>query len=260
MKLARELARVIGALSTMGSELGEPEWTEQLIGEMLVCGFLARALYAAPDRFWLDGLIAQCIFAELPYKTAQPEAPASLSVLQSWCASGPLTDAAWEALQDDYTRLFIGPGKLLAPPWQSVYLDGDRLVFQVHTVQVNSYYERFGLELGSEYREPADHVGLQFEFLAHLAEISLQALRDRDNVKFSELCTAQRGFLRNHMIRWVPHWSRDVDTYARTDFYRGVALLASGILRDLDLVFGIAAPKDRHKGPRLTHRNSWAAS
>ena len=253
---------MILATPMMDAEFAERDWTEQLTGEVLVCGLLAKALYASPDHHWLNGLIAEKIFAEIPFERTQPEAAASLSILQGWCAKYPagLSNADWEVLQDDYTRLFIGPGKLLAPPWQSVYLDRDRLVFQVHTVQVNAYYERFGLELRSDYREPADHVGLQFEFLTHLAELALQALREQDAAKFSELCTAKRYFLRNHMMRWVSRWRGDVEAHARTDFYRGIALLACGMLRDLDRLFGIVTPALKHGVSREANQNSWAAS
>jgi TorA maturation chaperone TorD len=223
----------------------EQNWPETLTGEMLVSGLVGRALYAPPDRVWLDSLVADGVFGEAPFGPRQRETAASLGSLQTWSAANRqgLSDAAWDALQSDHTRLFVGPGKLLAPPWQSVYADRDRLVFQLLTVKVNALYERFGLELASTYREPADHVGLQFEFLSHLGQLSLQALDEGNTAEFSELCKAQREFLRDHLVRWVPRWARDVDAHAQTEFYRGMARLACGVLRDLDAVFAVTAPR-----------------
>lgn len=219
----------------------EAEWIEILTGEALVCALVGRALYAAPDRTWLNGLIAQDVFAELPFSSTQRESEESLALLQIWSSQNcdGLSEAAWSALEADYTRLFVGPLKLLAPPWQSVYADRERLVFQRDTVRVNDFYERFGLELASLHREPADHVGLHFEFLSHVADLSVDALKEGDRARFSELSQAQRDFLRDHMLRWVPRWRHDVDTHARTDFYRGVARLASSVLAELDKLFQV---------------------
>ena len=39
-------------------------------------------------------------------------------------------------LRDEYTRLFVGPDKLVAPPWESVYRGEDAMLFQEVTLEV----------------------------------------------------------------------------------------------------------------------------
>ena len=47
-------------------------------------------------------------------------------------------------LRSVYTKLFIGPAKLPAPPWESVYATGEPLLFQESTLAVREAYRRAG--------------------------------------------------------------------------------------------------------------------
>ena len=47
-------------------------------------------------------------------------------------------------LQHEYMRLFIGPEKLIAPPWESVYRSKSGLLFQENTLTVRDIYRRNG--------------------------------------------------------------------------------------------------------------------
>ncbi|CAB5095502.1 Respiratory arsenate reductase cytoplasmic chaperone [Olavius algarvensis associated proteobacterium Delta 3] len=58
----------------------------------------------------------------------------------------------------DFARLFIGPYALLAPPYGSVYLDGERRVMGNSTMHVRSFYSDAGLELSAQFKEPPDHI------------------------------------------------------------------------------------------------------
>jgi TorA maturation chaperone TorD len=219
------------------------DWTAALKGEALFCGLLGRALYSYPDKAWLDFLIDEDVFANVPLAESQPDVAAGLTLLQAWSAlnRGGLSERAFDAVLTDHTRLFVGPGKLLAAPWESVYFDRDRLLFQGVTLQVRDWYARFGLEIASGYREPEDHIGMEFGFLAHLSRLSLQALEAGDSARFEELLQAQRDFLSQHMLRWVPKWCREMDASARTDFYKGLARLARGGLKELGAVYEVTA-------------------
>lgn len=47
-------------------------------------------------------------------------------------------------LKSDYTRLFIGPYKLLSPPWESVYRSRLKLVCQEPLLEVKKYIWKQG--------------------------------------------------------------------------------------------------------------------
>ena len=50
-----------------------------------------------------------------------------------------------EEAKDEYTRLFIGPMSLVAPPWESVYGQKDAMLFQESTLEVRNTYRQYGL-------------------------------------------------------------------------------------------------------------------
>lgn len=217
---------------------------------MLVCGLLAKTLYGAPDAAWLYSLIRARLFDTIPFAGDLPETSEALAILRSWSEANQagLRTSAIDGLNEDYMRLFVGPGRLLAAPWQSVYTNKDRAVFQMESASVKNWYLRFDLALASEYNEPADHVGLEFAFVAHLAELILAAAAIRDGEEVKRLIAAQRGFLGQHVSRWVPRWASDVAQHARTDLYRGLALLARSTIVETNSFFLISSDEPPRTG------------
>jgi TorA maturation chaperone TorD len=96
---------------------------------------------------------------------------------------------------------------------------------------VRHWYQRFGLEPASAAREPEDHLGLELTFIAQLAAQGLQALDSQQPAEVVELLAAQRQFVAEHPLQWVPTWSRLVDQQARTEFWRAIAQLTLGALQ-----------------------------
>ncbi|HSO27591.1 MAG TPA: molecular chaperone TorD family protein, partial [Anaerolineales bacterium] len=165
------------------------EWNAFLTAEVLVFRLLGRLLYQPPEAAWLQLLAEEDIFAETPLGMGTPEIEAGLALMQGW-ALAYLADSNGElqsALEGDYNRLFVGPAKVLAPPWESVYLTKERLIFQEQTLQVRGWFRRFGLEVENLYHEPDDHIGLELLFLAHLAELSVAALEEGEQTEFADL-------------------------------------------------------------------------
>ncbi len=108
---------------------------------------------------------------------------------------------AVDSLRGEYTRLFIGPQRLEAQPWESVYLSDDNLLFQESTLEVRRAYLSEGL-LPAEYPHVADdHIALELAFLACLSK----RLDDKGTSRGQahRLVCVQRDFLDNHLLRWV---------------------------------------------------------
>jgi TorA maturation chaperone TorD len=110
------------------------------------------------------------------------------------------------------------------------------MLFQEETLQVRSWYRRFGLQAIRLYQEPDDHVGLELAFLSHMAQLALAAAAEGDPARLTELLQAKRAFLITHAQRWIPAWCAQVVAHARTDFYRGVANVTAGVLAELAAV------------------------
>src|SRR3546814_16620911 len=98
----------------------------------------------------------------------------------------------------------------LAPPWESVYTNKDGAVFQRETVSVKNWFLRFDLVLESSFNEPADHIGLEFGFLAHLAELAIAASESEDGGEVKRLVDAQRGFITPQLLVCGTRWADEV--------------------------------------------------
>ena len=208
---------------------------ETLTGAMLVCSLVGRAFYKYPDKEWLESLIAENVFAEAPFAADHPDVVRGAELLSAWSAAhrNGLSDDEFEAISFDYNHLFVGPAHVLAPPWESVHFSADRLIFQKETLHVRDWYARYGLALVYLGHEPDDHIGLELEFLAQLNRLAIEAIHAGDSAGASHLLGAQRDFLSEHPMRWAPKWCQSVITQARTDFYRGIAMITFGALDEL---------------------------
>jgi putative dimethyl sulfoxide reductase chaperone len=219
----------------------ESQWNVLLTGEMLTCGLLGKAFYKYPERAWVQSLIDGDVFSEAPFAAEHALVIAALDLLRKWSEQhrDGLSVQAFDDLVADYTRLFIGPEMVLTPPWESVYFNEERMVFQIETLQVREWYRRFGLQAEKLHNEPDDHIGLELEFIAHLAKAGLIALEQGNATAFEKTLDAQRGFMSEHLLRWAPDWCKQVETQAKNDFYRGMAMLSRGVIEQAAQTFNV---------------------
>ena len=69
-------------------------------------------------------------------------------------------------IKADYAELFLGPGELKAAPWASVYLTEEQTLCGEPTLAAKQFYRDCGIEIDTGTREPEDHLGLMFAFMA----------------------------------------------------------------------------------------------
>ena len=139
--------------------------------------------------------------------------------------------------REEYCRLFVGPGALVAPPWESFYRSKEHLLFEEWTLQVREIYHQFGLQSIHENNEPEDHLLLEFEFMIFLIELSLQAL---DIEKIKKLISSQIDFLKEHLIIWIPEFCKRVMDHTTSRLYLGAAMVLEDFLHfDLTSLFDI---------------------
>lgn len=222
------------------------EWKVILLGETLLLGVLGKAIQDAPNKEWMQSLIDEDIFSESPLESKNQDIETGLSYLQVWSQENRegISDERFIDLQADYTRLFVGTGKAIVPSWESVYFNKDGMLFQEQTIQVRQWYRRFGLESEKLNTEPDDHIGLELSFLAYLAQLGLKALDENNAARFEQILQAQRQFISEHPLMWVPRWCTLVEERAGTDFYRGLALLTRGALSSIAEQLQIEIPKE----------------
>jgi putative dimethyl sulfoxide reductase chaperone len=188
-------------------------------------GVLARVLLGPAGPELLDQLSAPGQLDAWPMARDEPTRLGLRLVAES-LATGEGNDE----LAADYARLFVGPGHVLASPYESVHVTVDRLLFDVPTFQVRAAYQAFGLSAPRLNQEPDDHLGLELAFLAQLCLLTMESTARGDGAEVERLRAAHRQFLTEHVLRFGPACLDAVAAHAQTAFYRGFAALGAGLL------------------------------
>ena len=210
------------------------ELKDAALGETVLFGLLGRLLYKEPTFDEVQALLDNSVFDALPFGGEHPQSAEGLVILQAWQSDNAagLTAEEFDALKTDFFYLFLGVGKPLATIWESVYFHQTRSLFGPETLKVRAWYSHYGLEIDKKGTEPDDHLGLELLFISHLSRLAYEALEASDDERYEGLSDARRQFIADHPMRWAEQWKVEVLKNARTDFFRGIALLVVGALKD----------------------------
>jgi TorA maturation chaperone TorD len=214
---------------------------ELFVGQSPLLNLLGMVLFRYPDEDLLSSVLDEEMFSEVPFAGEHSDVISGSSLLRSWLSENKERgeDELLSTIKADYTRLFIGPGKVLAPPYESVHFSSDRLMFQKETLQVRQWYARYGLQSEKIYNEPDDHIGLELLFMAHLAAQAAAAAKQEDGETLGRMLEAQRMFASTHLFRWAFKWCDQVCEQAQTDFFCGIAQITRGSLLEIAEVLGV---------------------
>ena len=142
-------------------------------------------------------------------------------------------DVRMEAAVREFTRLFVGPGKLPVPPWESVFATGERLLFQRSTLEVREAFRREGVVAQGAPHVAEDSLATELGFMAVLAERSRHAAEQDDAEELQRILRVQAEFLEIHLLRWIgqfaeqmAHLSQVEGSEAVSDLYPAAARLA----------------------------------
>lgn len=141
-----------------------------------------------------------------------------------------------ETIRRDHDLLYGVSATAQVAPYESVHRGIDRLVFDTHTLEVRRAYETLGLSAPNLHREPDDHIGLEFDFMAQALVMALDAV-DAERGS-DETIDVARSFLNEHLLNWCPAMLDEVARKATTEFMAGVALLSQGALRSAAATLG----------------------
>lgn len=111
----------------------------------------------------------------------------------------------WAEVAFCFNRLFVGPRALVAPPYATVYSDGDDTrLMGASTGKIRSLYAMLGLISPWQNKIPDDHIAFELDALWQIE----QALQ---TVASPQLQDA-RDYLRSHLQTWVPAFVRRIET------------------------------------------------
>jgi TorA maturation chaperone TorD len=137
----------------------------------------------------------------------------------------------FERIQNGFTRLFVGPGKVEVDPWESVYLRKDAVLFQPSTLEVRKAYVAQGF-IPQNYPHVADdHIALELDFMAQLAARATKDYSMDSSASSLRVLEASETFLREHLLVWVPRFVQALKQAKHAAFYRETGELLGEFLR-----------------------------
>jgi DMSO reductase family type II enzyme chaperone len=145
-----------------------------------------------------------------------------LAAIEQWvsteCAHWTLSD-----LQAEHRRVFSNVITLDCPPYETLF-GNDHVFGQAHTMaDIAGFYKAFGLELSRDIHERLDHLSVELEFMHFLAYKESYARCHDGPEKTQIVVDAQKKFVKEHIGRWVPLFSRMLMKKADTGFFRYMA-------------------------------------
>lgn len=104
-------------------------------------------------------------------------------------------DATLE-LSADFAQHFLLDDKVSALPYASFYLEDGKLYGDVET-KMRAFLAENKLTVSTEFKEPADHLALYLELMAHWIQ------KDKDFAEHSQINAEQALFLTNGLLSWL---------------------------------------------------------
>lgn len=183
----------------------------------------------ARERADWYNLLAECFYP--------PEEP-FLHMIQEWSSRIGESDFVLPRkipelveLQRDFARLFVGPFEVLAPPYGSIYLEGEKTIYGDSTQDVVRRYNEEGLEV--RIKEPPDHVAIELEYLYLLSYREAEALKAENEEKAAVYRDKQADFLASHLGVWFPIFAQKVMEHAETGFYKKIAAATDSYIQQV---------------------------
>ncbi|MBY5946181.1 molecular chaperone TorD family protein [Photobacterium rosenbergii] len=112
----------------------------------------------------------------------------------------------------DFQQLFEGCEVMPAPPWGSVYLDKEQVIFGETTVAYRRFLADKEMSLDTGMREPEDQFGLMLMAMSKLAE--------------GEDSEAIKALLSVHLLPWAPRYLELMQKNANTQSYQLLGAMA----------------------------------
>lgn len=184
----------------MGSRFDEPG--DLLAMQGLALALFCRACSAEPDEEFVEVLcsdvVGELLDFEEPRCSWAHEAASEIAAVRE----GP-KEAVLDRMRTDFTALFLGPRKLPAPIWETVYITGRNELFTEVTLSVRAQYRSHGFSIEGFPHTADDHLAVEFAFLSSLAHAALSAYDQGDDTQLRAALDAQRNFLKEHLNRWL---------------------------------------------------------
>ena len=153
--------------------------------------------------------------------------------LKEWEQLRSVDDA--KLLDEYFNPDFVNLSILHLIPYETFYTREDQMVETGGANPVTDIYSAYDFMVDFEAARAvsADHIGIEFEFMHHLASAELKAMQEGDNEAVKELHNVQKEFLNKHLLQWAPMYLINMKYEARTPlYYDGAEMALEFILSD----------------------------
>lgn len=192
---------------------------------------LRRVFLEEPTKDLLQALVSEEIFKNFPFGNENSMLTEGAKEADSYLEeNNPLEEKEFNKLHWDYTKMFIGPYKLPAPPWESAYMTEEKLLFQEKTLEVRKKYLKYNFVPKYFLQEADDHVGLELDFMYRISLMALEKYNSKAIEEVVEILNDQAIFLEEHLLKWIPVFTKNIVENAHTSFYLGAAKVLKAYL------------------------------
>ncbi|MBU1927454.1 molecular chaperone TorD family protein [bacterium] len=176
-------------------------------------------------------LLSRILLQELDLKTLQiikndENIMEFFPTFKEWNAMKDTSDAVLleEHINPDFVNLAI----LHLIPYETFYTREDQKIETGGANPVTDMYSAYDFMVDYEISRTisSDHIGVEYEFMHHLAQAELKALEQGDVNAVKELQEIQKEFLNKHLLNWAPMYLINMKYEARTPLYYDVADMA----------------------------------
>lgn len=129
----------------------------------------------------------------------------------------------------EYTRLFRGPVKAEAYPYESMYVDGE--IMGQSSLDVVRRYREAGVAVSEGFKDLPDHICVELEFMHYLCAREFDALESGAQDEVARIQVIGQSFLKDHLVRWVFRFTDRILQYASTPFYVSLAKITREFTR-----------------------------
>lgn len=144
----------------------------------------------------------------------------------------------------DFSNLFL----MHLVPYESFYTREDQMIESGGDNPVATLYNAldFKVELDKARVVSPDHIGIELEFMYMLCNALEKAYEAKDKEGIKELLGIQYGFLKDHILKWMPMFLIAMKNESRTPLYHdGADLALEFILSDFEYISNIINQSDK---------------
>lgn len=128
----------------------------------------------------------------------------------------------------EYSQLFSDLKNALAYPCGSNYISNQQGNHAMDNF-IHDFYAEAGFDF-NEYDLPLDHIIVELKFMYYLLNEIIHSFQNDDIERVNHLSNLRCRFVREHMIEWIPDFTRSILNNSKSPFYLQLAILTRTLL------------------------------